>query len=60
MQFEGASEDVSSQREFYIIHRRCGMYTTPSPGKEEVGQLCSAVDFIIHEHKEGGYIPLHK
>ena len=40
VQFEGASEDVSSHGEFYSIHRRCGMYTTSSPGMEEVGQLC--------------------
>ena len=60
MQFEGASEDVSSQGEFYNICRRRGMYTTPSLGTEEVGQLCSAVDFIVHEHKEGGCVSLHK
>src|SRR5450759_3206723 len=59
-QFEGASEDVSSQGEFYSICRRRGMYTTPSPGTEEVGQFCSAVDFIAHEHNEGGCVPFRK
>ena len=43
--FEGASEDVSSQEEFYSIRRRRGMYTTPLLGTKEVGQLCSIVDF---------------
>jgi hypothetical protein len=33
------------------------MYTTPLPGTEEGGQLYSAVDFIAHEHHEGGCIP---
>jgi hypothetical protein len=56
MQFEGASEDVRSQGEFYSIRRRRGMYTTPSPSTEEGGQLCSAVDFIAHEHHEGGRV----
>jgi hypothetical protein len=32
------------------------MYTTPSPSTEEGGQLCSAVDFIAHEHHEGGRV----
>jgi hypothetical protein len=60
VQFEGASKDVGNQGEFYIIRRRCGMYTTPSPGTEEGGQLCSAVDFIVHEHHEGGCVPFYK
>ena len=60
VQFEGVSEDVRSQGEFYSIHRRRGMYTTPSPGTKEVGQLCSAVDFIAHEHHEGGCVPFYK
>ena len=58
--FEEASKDVSSQREFYGICRRCGMYTTPSPGTKEVGQHCSAIDFIAHEHNEGGCVPFRK
>jgi hypothetical protein len=60
VQFEGASKDVGSQGEFYNIHRRRGMYTTPSPGMEEGGQLYSAVDFIAHEHHEGGCVPFRK
>ena len=36
------------------------MYTIPSPGIEEVGQHCSAVDFITHEYNEGGCVPFHK
>jgi hypothetical protein len=60
VQFEGASEDVGNHGEFYSIHRRRGMYTTPSPGTEEGGQLCSAVDFIAYEHHEGGCVPFRK
>jgi hypothetical protein len=60
VQFEGVSKDVDSQGEFYSICRRRGMYTTPSPGTEEGGQLCSAVDFIAHEHHEGGCVPFRK
>jgi hypothetical protein len=60
VQFEGASEDVGSQGEFYSIRRRRGMYTTPLPGTEEGGQLCGAVDFIAHEHHEGGCVPFYK
>ena len=55
VQFEG-----SSQGEFYSICRRRKMYTIPSQGTEEVGQLCSAVDFIAHEHIEGGCVPFRK
>jgi hypothetical protein len=36
------------------------MYTTPSPGTEEGGELYSAVDFIAHERHEGGCIPFRK
>jgi hypothetical protein len=60
VQFEGASKDVGNQGEFYSIRRRCGMYTIPSPRTEEGGQLCSAVDFIAHEHHEGGCVPFRK
>jgi hypothetical protein len=60
VQFEGASEDVGSHGEFYSIRRRRGMYTTPSLGTEEGGQLCSAVDFIAYEHHEGGCVPFYK
>jgi hypothetical protein len=60
VQFEGASEDVGSQGEFYSICRRRGMYTTPLPCKEEGGQLYSTVDFIAHEHHEGGCVPFRK
>jgi hypothetical protein len=60
VQFEGTSEDVGSQGEFYSIRRRRRMYTTPSPGTEEGGQLCSTVDFIIHEYHEGGCVPFCK
>jgi hypothetical protein len=60
VQFEGASEDVGSQGEFYNICRRCRMYTTPLLGTEEGGQLCSAVNFITHEHHEGGCVPFCK
>jgi hypothetical protein len=60
VQFEGASEDVGSQGEFYSIRKRHGMYTTPSLGTEEGGELCSAVDFIAHEHHEGGCVPFRK
>ena len=60
VQFEGVSEDVNSQGEFYIIRRARGMYTTPSPRMEEVEQLCSAIDFIVHEHKENGCVPFQK
>ena len=60
VQFEGASEDVNSQGEFYNIRRRRGMYTTPSLGTEEVGELCSAIDIIAQEHHEGGCIPFCK
>jgi hypothetical protein len=37
VQFEGVSEYVGSQGEFYSIRRRRGMYTTPSPGTVESG-----------------------
>jgi hypothetical protein len=60
MQVEGASEDVGSQGEFYSICRRRGMYTTPSLGTEEGGQLYSVVDFIAHEHHKGGCVPFRK
>jgi hypothetical protein len=51
---------MSAAREFYSIRRRCGMYTTRSPGTEEGRQLCSAVDFIAHEHHEGGCVLFSK
>ena len=60
VQFEGASKDVGSEGEFYNICRRRGMYTIPSLGIKEVGQLCSAVDFIVHEHQEDGCVPFCK
>ena len=60
VQFEGASEDASSQGEFYSICGRRMMYTIPLPGTKKGGQLCSAVGFIIHEHHKGGCIPFHK
>jgi predicted ATP-dependent Lon-type protease len=36
VQFEGASEDVGSQGEFYSIRKRHGMYTTPSQVRKKV------------------------
>jgi hypothetical protein len=60
VQFEGASKDVGSQGEFYNIRRRRGMYTNPLPSTEEGGQLCSAIDFIAHEHHESVCVPFRK
>ena len=36
------------------------MYTTPSPDMKEGGQIYSDIDFIVHEHHEGGCVPFHK
>jgi hypothetical protein len=57
VQVEGASKDVDSSREFSGVHRRGWMYTTTSTGTAEGGQLCSAFDFVAHEHHEGGCVP---
>jgi hypothetical protein len=57
MQVEGASEDVSSSREFLGVCRRGWMHRTSSANTAEGGQLCSAVDFIAHEHHKDGCVP---
>jgi hypothetical protein len=57
VQVEGGSKDVRSSREFSGIHWKGWMYTTASTSTAEGGQLCSAVDFIAHEHHEGGFVP---
>jgi hypothetical protein len=57
MQVEGMSKDVGSSREFSRVHQRGWMYTTASTSIAKNGQLCSSVDFIAHEHHEGGCVP---
>jgi hypothetical protein len=57
LQVEGTSEDVSSSREFLGVCRRGWMHRTSSANTAEGGQLCSAVDFIAHEHHKDGCVP---
>jgi hypothetical protein len=57
MQYEGASENISSKGEFFKFRTRHWMYSTASAGMEKGGQLYSAVGSIAHEHHEGGCVP---